>query len=75
MALSFGNGRLGNQMSTFASLYAFERIHGVRTFVTARQAEVMLSYFQQQSLVRAPVRVLETYLPEWKQLCWRNPFP
>ena len=47
-AVSFGTGRLGNQMSTFASIYAYERIHGVKSFVTARQAEVMQAYFTNQ---------------------------
>ena len=47
-AVSFGTGRLGNQMSTFASIFAYEKIHGVKSFVTARQAEVMQAYFTNQ---------------------------
>ena len=47
-AVSFGAGRLGNQMSTFASIFAYEKIHGVKSFVTAQQAEVMQAYFTNQ---------------------------
>ena len=45
---SFGTGRLGNQMSTFASIYAYERMYGIKGFVTAVQAEVLEAYFNFQ---------------------------
>ena len=55
-AVSFGTGRLGNQMSTFASILAYEKIHGVKSLVTARQAEVMQAYFTNQGTL--PVIIL-----------------
>ena len=48
---SFGTGRLGNQMSTFASIYAYERMYGIKGFVTAFQAEVLEAYFNFQGTV------------------------
>ena len=75
LAVSFGTGRLGNQMSTFASLLAFERIHKVRAFVTARQAEVLESYFDYQNLKNAPMRILQTHFPDFNRFCWKTPFP
>lgn len=75
LVLSFGTGRLGNQMSTFASLIAYEATYGVRAYVNARQAEVLSSYFQYQSLLLAPMRVIETHYPSGKCTNWKNPFP
>ena len=75
LALSFGHGRLGNQMSTFASLVAFEKVYKVRVFVTARQAEVLESYFDFQNLKNAPMRIIQTHFPDFNSYCWTNPFP
>jgi len=54
---SFGTGRLGNQMSSFASLYAFSRLHGYKNLVTKNQSELLEFYFV--SSIKRELHILE----------------
>jgi len=53
---SFGLGRLGNQLSSLATMVAFSREFGLRPLLTQEQADHLSSYFDVSSL---GVEVLE----------------
>jgi hypothetical protein len=40
------NGRLGNQMSTYATLFAYGKVLDVRTFIYREQFEYLSKYFE-----------------------------
>ena len=60
-------------MSTFASLFAFEREFGVRSFMLKDQAQT-LGNFLTGSKISENMKVLEDYLPNWNQFEWEDIF-
>lgn len=67
--VSFGRGRLGNQMSSVATLIAFSQKFNVVPFVTREQAELLWGYFEDMDL-----NVLEDEMPNYQAYKWKNPF-
>jgi hypothetical protein len=57
------------QMSAYASLFAFERDYGVRVFMGEDQLSMIEPYFN-SSKIRARMRTLEEYLPDWSSYTW-----
>ena len=45
VATTFGNGRLGNQLSTFASIYAVWREFGIYNFISPEQLDKLTEVF------------------------------
>ena len=73
-------GRLGNQMSSLATMYSFARKYGLRNFVTKEQYNQLTYYFEPESLA---VAVLEHDLPHYyitmfgykfSRLYWEKPW-
>ena len=60
-------------MSTFASLFAFEREFGVRSFMLKDQVQT-LGNFLTGSKISENMKVLEDYLPNWNQFEWEDIF-
>ena len=60
-------------MSTFASLFAFEREFGVRSFILKEQAQT-LGNFLTGGKISENMKVLEDYLPNWNQFEWEDVF-
>lgn len=71
---SFGSGRLGNQLSTLASILGFQGLHGVRPHLTQEQVSLLHRYFDIYSLDLTFGMVLELVCPDYESLPWTNPF-
>ncbi|TRY63275.1 hypothetical protein TCAL_04656 [Tigriopus californicus] len=67
--VSFGRGRLGNQMSSLATIIAFSQRLNITPFVTQEQAEMLWEYFDDLDL-----HVLEDEMPNYQDYRWINPF-
>jgi hypothetical protein len=67
------SGRLGNQMSSYASLYAFEKVYGLRAYITRAQKTLFKNFFNFESLKK--ISVLEDEYASYKKLKWIAPFP
>jgi len=59
------------QMSTFASLFAFEKEFGVRSFMLSNQAQILKNVFAETE-ISDNMKVLEDYLPNWKLFDWEE---
>eukprot|EP00092_Neocalanus_flemingeri_P034291 GFUD01037291.1.p1 GENE.GFUD01037291.1~~GFUD01037291.1.p1 ORF type:complete len:422 (-),score=59.72 GFUD01037291.1:46-1311(-) len=59
---SFGKGRLGNQMSSLATMYSFSRKYGMRPFVTEDQFHQLNYYFESEKL---GLSLIEKDLPQY----------
>ena len=70
LAVSFGEGRLGNQMSSYATLLALQHNFGITPLLTMEQARMMLFYFEHS----AELTILEQVMPEWQRYRWTTPF-
>jgi len=68
---SFGNGRLGNQMSSFASLYAFSKLYSFKQLATKKQGDMLRFYFGQS--IKDDIRIAEVELYDYtiKLFGWR----
>ena len=74
------SGRLGNQMSSFATMYSFAKKHGFRYFVTPEQADQLSYYFEPEQL---SLNVIDQSLPDYylsvfgltlSRLYWESPW-
>ena len=74
---SFGRGRLGNQISSLASLYSLARRHGLRFYVTEEQQRILGFYFQLELPVLErdlPAYQLTLFGRSFSRLAWRRPW-
>ena len=60
-------------MSNYASLFAFEREYGIRSFMTRTQMNSIQDFFSKNLLLQN-MKVLEDYLPYWFMYNWQNVF-
>eukprot|EP00095_Tigriopus_kingsejongensis_P006623 snap_masked-scaffold1387_size43827-processed-gene-0.4 protein:Tk06623 transcript:snap_masked-scaffold1387_size43827-processed-gene-0.4-mRNA-1 annotation:"galactoside 2-alpha-l-fucosyltransferase 2-like" len=67
--VSFGRGRLGNQMSSLATLLAFRKEFGIVPLLTREQAHMVGTYFKNIN-----AHVLEEVMPNHWRYHWSNPF-
>ena len=61
------------QMSVFATLFAIEQQHKIIAYSTAKQAQMLLSYFKMESIL-PKIKILEMHHPEYKDFNWIRPF-
>ncbi|XP_023323360.1 galactoside 2-alpha-L-fucosyltransferase 2 [Eurytemora carolleeae] len=60
---SFGKGRLGNQMSSFASILSLSKLYGYKAVVTEEQSSLLLYYFEPN--IQREFHVLEVEYSEY----------
>ena len=72
LVVSFGDGRLGNQMSSLATLLGLQEQYGVDPLVTMAQAKMLFHYFTLGG--EHGVQILEQHYPDWKRFRWTSPF-
>ena len=65
IATTFGQGQLGNQMSTFASLYAIRREFGIYNFVGPHQLNAIAKAFDLPYPIKSPEDI-----DSWPYLVW-----
>ena len=54
-------GRLGNQMSSYATLLAFEKMYGLKPYLTKDQKEMLNYYFEGVSMDTLEVQIPSYY--------------
>lgn len=62
---SFGEGRLGNQISAFASIFAFSHEYGYRHTILESQLEMLMHYFKPKHKLSVSVLDLDTECNDW----------
>ena len=61
------------QMSSYASLFTFEREFGVRSFMPRDEMQTLKNFFSPNEISQK-LKVLEDYLPNWDQ-CYKTDLP
>jgi len=59
-------------MSSFSTLYSFEKENGVLAYHKRFQMNMFKTYFQCKNALQ--IRVIEDDFPDWKSLNWIEPF-
>ncbi len=60
-------------MSSYASLFAFERDFGVRSFMMRDQIDMLSNFLSKTGIVKN-MKVLQAYLTHWRQYAWEEVF-
>ena len=64
------SGGLGNQMASYATIYAMKKLYGLRPIFSQWQKNVVKPYFS----VANTFEILEELLPNWRAMKWERPF-
>ena len=62
------------QLSVFATLFVFEKYTKIIHYITAKQAQMLLYYFE-MDLLFPYLRILEVHYPKYDEFYWIDPFP
>ena len=67
------SAKLGPILSTFATLYSFEKERKIEGFITAKQAQILQYYFKAENL-QPYLKILQVHHPKFDEYSWISPF-